>query len=364
VAGVRRAFLVATLFGLSAARAHAATVMIVRPAAPSPPETETVSRLHGELLSEGLEVELAARPTSAAGNGSGARTWLERVAFERDIDAAIDVLSGVTPAAVDVWIFEREPRRSQVTRVTAETDADNAAERLAIRSVDVLRSLLIEGRLGRAVGPARRGAAVPPPPPAPPAPAAPPTPLAPLAGDGEKSSPRSPAGRLGLELGVAVLGSLDGVGPAVSPIARVGWAAGSRLAVQAELSGLGSRPEVATSGASARIGQQHALLGVCACVPSATRRLRPMFALSAGALRTSVDGEADAPLQAHADTRTSFVLQASVGARLGSARGYELALAAHAQIAYPYVAIHLLDRLVATSGRPNLLLTFTVGAWL
>ena len=43
---------------------------------------------------------------------------------------------------------------------------------------------------------------------------------------------------------------------------------------------------------------------------------------------------------------------------------YHLTLAAHVQVATPYVAIHFLDSVGAMSGRPNLLLTLAVGAWL
>jgi hypothetical protein len=39
-------------------------------------------------------------------------------------------------------------------------------------------------------------------------------------------------------------------------------------------------------------------------------------------------------------------------------------LAAHVQVAEPYIAIHVVDTLVATSGRPNVLLSLTLGAWL
>ncbi len=114
--------------------------MLVRPLAPSNAVTETLSRLQGELLSVGLDVELAARPATDRLEGASSRGWLERIAIERGIDAAIDVVGDAIPSAVDVWVFEREPRRAAVTRVVAEPDTDNAAERLAIRSIDVLRS--------------------------------------------------------------------------------------------------------------------------------------------------------------------------------------------------------------------------------
>ena len=42
---------------------------------------------------------------------------------------------------------------------------------------------------------------------------------------------------------------------------------------------------------------------------------------------------------------------------------YILLLAAHVQLAEPYVAIHFEDAIVATTGRPNLVIVLTLGAW-
>ena len=219
---------------------------------------------------------------------------------------------------------------------------------MAILSVEVLRSILIEHRLSGA--PARE------------APAPPPPPTTTRAGMARAEAAR-PFYRLGLELGAAIVASLDGVGPAILPVARLDWAVGSWLALQGELAGFGSRPEVSTAAGSARIAQQYALLGVCTCAPSA-RRLRPTVALSAGALHTSADGQAAAPAQGHSVERWSFLLQASLGARLSLFDRYELALAAQAQVAEPYVAVYVVDTVAATVGRPDLLLTATVGGWL
>jgi hypothetical protein len=53
-----------------------------------------------------------------------------------------------------------------------------------------------------------------------------------------------------------------------------------------------------------------------------------------------------------------------LGAGLRLPGRYYLTLAAHVHMAEPYVTIYFVDRVVATSGRPNLALTLTVGAWL
>jgi hypothetical protein len=188
----------------------------------------------------------------------------------------------------------------------------------------------------------------------------PPTVVLPL---GEVNKPASHPERFGLEVGVAAVTSLDGVGPAILPIARFDWAVRSWLVVQAALAGLGTRATVATTAGNAQVAQDYGVLGGCYRFLS-DRRLRPFFALSAGLLRTSVEGRADSPNQGHATEQWSFLLDGSLGAGLRLRDRFTLTVAAHAQMAEPYVAIHFVDTVVATSARPNLLLTLTIGAWL
>jgi hypothetical protein len=318
--------------------------MIVRPASASAELTETVSRLHGEMLSVGLTVMLAERP-GGAGDGASARTWLESVASDRGIDAAIDVIGDGQVEAADIWVFQPAPRPPQVSRVLAERNVENAPARLAIRAIDLLRSQLIEPELA---GASRRAA---------PAPAAT---TATIAADA--SSARAGA-RLGFELGAAVLSSLDGVGPAILPIVRLDAALNPWLGLEVEAAGFGTRPTVGTPGASARIAQQYVIAGACLCAPSTTR-LQPVVGLSAGALRTAADGEADSPLQGHSIAQWSLLLEAGAGARLRLGNRTHLTAALHVQLAEPYVDIRVVNAGPATSGRPNVLLTFAVGEWL
>ena len=273
---------------LGAGRLNAATVMIVRAASPSPELTETVSRMHGEMLSVGLAVTIVERPAGAGTDGASARAWLESAAVDHGSDAAIDVIGDGRVEAADIWVFQPAPRPPQVTRVLAEGDVENAPARLAIRSIDLLRSLLLEGELA---GASRR--------PAPAAVAAAGVAPAPATGVvATGGAPGRAGARIGFELGAAVLASLDGVGPALLPLVRLDAALGPWLGLQVEAAGFGTRPTVGTPGASARVAQQYALLGACLCAPSAGR-LRPVVGLAAGALRTAADGEADSPLQGH-----------------------------------------------------------------
>jgi hypothetical protein len=157
--------------------------------------------------------------------------------------------------------------------------------------------------------------------------------------------------------------SLDGLGPAVLPTLRVGWAVRPWLVMQASAAGLGSRSTVATTTGNARVAQQYAVLGGFYRLRSA-QRLWPFFGLAAGALRTSVEGQASWGTGGHSAQRWSWLIDVSLGTGLRLYGRSYLTLAAHAQVAEPYVAIHIVDRIGATSGRPNLLLTLTLGAWL
>jgi hypothetical protein len=332
---------------LWAAPANAGTVAIVQPPRPTADLTETVSRLHGELLSVGLEVKMIAARADRRPEGVDSRPWVEKLAAEGGIDAVIDVAGNNVPVWVDVWVIERSPRRIELWRVVSEPESPNDSERLAIRAIEVLRSSYLASDMS---GKERH--------------------RKPIAKSAVNSQPRperdestrSPE-RIGLGLGAAVLTSVGGVGPAILPVVHFDGKVRTWLGVHAELAGFGSHPTVATTAGNARVAEQYGVFGGAYRFHS-DKTLSPFVALSAGALRTSVQGEAQAPSQGHSATQWSFLLDGGVGAGLRLAGRYYVSLAGHVQWAEPYVAIHILNAIVATSGRPNLVLTLTVGAWL
>jgi hypothetical protein len=112
-----------------------------------------------------------------------------------------------------------------------------------------------------------------------------------------------------------------------------------------------------------RVAQQYAVAGISCCGPFEAG-FEPLLSLSAGALRTSLDGEAVPPNQGHRVATWSFLLEGSFGLRLPLTGPYYSTIASHVQLAEPQVAVRAVDSTVATSGRPNVLLSLTVGAWL
>lgn len=332
---------------LLAAPAQAGTVAIVQPPNPTAELTETVSRLHGELISVGLEVKMITPGADRIRDPAEARPWIEQIAAEGGIDAVIDVVGDNAPIWVDVWVFEKSPKRLELWRVASEPNTPNASERLAIRAIEVLRSSFLESDMS---GKARRQEPVA-------KPAISTRPRTELA-----ESPPRPE-RIGLGLGASVLTSTDGVGPAILPVVQLNGKVRTWFGVHAEVAGLGSRSTVATTNGKASVSQQYGIFGGSYRFLS-NQGLSPFLALSAGALRTSVQGEATVPNQGHDVTEWSFLLDTSVGVSLRLPGHTYLSLAGHVQWAEPYVAVHIMDAMVATSGRPNLALTLTVGAWL
>jgi hypothetical protein len=343
---LRPAILASALL-LWAAPVYAVTVVVVRPPDPSPTVAETLVRLHGELLSVGLEVRIADAPAGRGQGGTDSRVWLEELAARSGASAVIDILGDASPVAVEVLVVDKKARSYEISRVSVEPNTETASERLAIRAIEVLRSNLIEIDWAARQ---RHSEPIAKPPPA-------------AESVDEASQPAYQPERVGLELGAAALTSLDGVGTAILPTMRVGWAVRPWFVMQAALAGLGTRPTVATTAGNAQVAQQYGILGGCYRLRR-DQRLRPFLALSAGVLHTSIDGRADSPNQGHSADQWSFLLDGSVGTALHLGGRYYLTVAAHVQVATPYVAIHIVDTVAASSGRPNLLLTLTVGAWL
>jgi len=326
---------------LWAAPAHAVTVAVVAPPRSTPEWTETLSRLHGELLSVGFDVRMVRLLEDLGPGGADSRSWVEELATEGEIDAVINIVGDVVPVAVDIWVIEQSPPHLEVSRVAREPDTRNASARLAIRAVEVLRSTFLENDMAR-----RRRDDEP-------------------GGNPTPDEPRGPPAHresLGVELGVAALTSLDGVGPVLMPIVQLEGKARPWLVVHAALAGLGSRASVATTAGQARVAQQYGVLGAGYHLRS-DERAWPFVTLAAGALRTSVEGEAETPRVGHTVDEWSFLLDGGLGLGLRLPERYTLALTAHVQVAEPYVAVHFVDAIVATSGHPNLALTLTVGAW-
>jgi len=328
-----------------ARQSEAATVAILRPSSDAPAIGEALFRLQGELLAVGLAVAVTERPPAEATDPSELSAWLEQTAQQRHIDAFVDVVGVSAPEAVDVWICAREPRGLKASRVALEANTPDRAATLAIRTIEVLRANFLVLDLAPP-----RAAPAPPPDAAKPRDSVLPAP-----------APRHPA--FGVEAGATTLSSFEGVPTAVLPLVRLGWSLHSWLALEATGAGFGTHPRVESAAGSVEVAQYFALFGASVAVPTGSA-VEPLFALALGALGTSLKATASPPNVAHDVTQWTAVADGSAGLRLRSSQRFYLTLAAHAQLTQPQVVIHFVDAVVGSTGRPNLLLTLTVGAWL
>jgi hypothetical protein len=350
---------VAFVLALASSRAEAAqgaTVAILSSGSTAA-LAEASSRLRGELSALRFHVLLLSRPTSAELGEADRREWLESMAESQDLDAAIEVVGDHTPLAADVWIFQRSPRRVQRARVVLEPNTADRAGTLAIRAIEVLRSYNLEADLAAKV---RARDEQEPVVDAREKPTSQPAAAAPAGDDDEQPWQDE---RVGIELGAGLLAGLGGVDPAVLPVLRLSFRAHPSLVVHATASGFGTRPTLRAAAGSVRVARSYGALGLCFC-PASSQRLAPYLALGAGAMRTSLDGAAEAPASGHSVTQWSLLLDAGAGGRLRLPGRYYATLSGHVQLTQPRVAIHVVDEELASSGRPNLVANLTIGTWL
>lgn len=340
---------------LASPGARAATVVLVRPANASPAMAETLVRIHGELMSVGFGVEMV--DASEAGGGAGPDS-LGRLAEQRGADAVVAIVgdpsgnraarvgspaSDTRADAVDVWVVDQVTGKSVMRRLPG---SESAPETLAIRAIELLRSSFLEIELG----PHSEGQAGPPSP-------------AVIRFVQGPAIPAQPAQRLGVSLGAAVLLGTDGLGATLAPELGLDFVWSPELVLRLSTAGFGTRPTVTSASGSARVAQQYAVLGAEYRLRPA-RRLRPFIGLSAGALHTAVEGQADTGQQSASSQQWSGLADVGLGAWIALNGRFHLALGGHVQLAEPYLGIRFVDKVAATSGRPNLVLTMTVGAWL
>lgn len=324
-------------------QALALTVTIVRPAGASPLANETVLRTRGELLSAALAAEIVEGP--AAIEPANAPAVLEHIAEHKDVDGVVALVGATAPSAVEVLALDRRAGRTVNRRLTFDASSAASPQTMAIRSVELLRSSFLE--LGM----------LPPEPPAGAAVRAAATVVAPVAEAASRPE------RFAVEIGALALTGFDGVGLTFVPLVSVDWALASWLVADLSVAGLGTRPAVETALGRADVSEAYGVIGA-AYRFRAGARLEPYAGLAAGLLRMSVEGHPNTSYQGRSAQGWSFLLDAGAGAWLRLHGRFYASAAAHVQMAEPYLGVRFADTVVATSGRPNLSLGLTLGAWL
>ncbi len=317
--------------------AAALRVVLVRPADADPITLEALFRIRGELTAEGFSVALVDAPSIPGGADDGAPA---APASGVTIRLTLNTVRHVAELVVTDRLRSKKLTRWIDTRDAAP---DHLAEVLAVRSVELVRASLAELSLpGGSPPPAAR-------PPAPPA-----APAVPSASEAS----------WGLEAGMSVLVSPPGVGPAALGLARVRFAPVRWLELRVAFAGLGTSPRVdGPEGASARVTQLLVLSEV-ALRPWPDLRVRPSFALGAGALEVSAEGEALSPYRGAEVAGWSAVLGGGAGAEVRVNARFGVATELRAFAAIPYPSVRFLGEEAARVGVPGLLGSVTLVGWL
>ena len=337
------------LLGVWAPAASAATVVLVKSARPSPLASEAAVRLGGELAAEGFSVRVIEVP-----EGADVRAALAEAAAAPEVDAVVALLSDGPGDAIELRVVDRVTGKTVIRSVPIEPESGRSAEVLSIRALELLRASFLEIALGASRAPPA-AAAVPPPPPPPE-----------VARMTRVALERGLAKTWAVEVGGCLLRSFEGVPLSMAPMVRVERALGERLLARLTLAGLGTRARVdsfAGSGVSASVAQDFGLVELGLELRPG-RALRPFFSLGAGALHVTSEGQTAPPYRGATVARWSLAADAGAGARLAVSGRFEVALEVHAQLAEPYPTIRIEKEPVALSGRPTMIASLTLLAWL
>lgn len=335
------------LLAAHAARSEPASrrVVLLEPASSSTVVRRTMTRIKEELLAGGFDVaslEPGARrdPVSVA----------EVMARQQDAVAVIALVGEPDQPGAELWILDRVGSAPEVRRLpVAAADAEQLPEVLAIRTIEVLKAsglkLLLESK-----------EAPPRPPPPRPEPVVIATPVAVV--DAE------PATRLfGLEMGISVLDSIAGPGPAAVPLVRARCRLFQALFARVTVAGLGTRPRVRTMVGSSSVDQSVGLVELGLAIHVA-RRWRAAFSGGGGALYLRSEGQGIWPYQGLREERLVGVVDAGAGLLANLGRQLSLAFEVHGLLALPHPTLRFYDAESATVGYPALLASLTMVAWL
>lgn len=338
------AFLLAIASSICTAVAQEAggRVVVLEPAASSAEVRRCLTRVSEELAAGGFAVDVA-----DPGPGSDPISLAGAMRDQTGATAVIALIGEPTSGVAELWVLDRIGGQAEVHRIAAPIDdPEHVPEVLAIRTIEALRAsalrMLVESsRSTPATKPSRLLVSA-------------------TASDQDQGPSKS---RFGVETGVSVLESIDGPGPAALPLIRLRASLGRRFFVRAGVAGFGSRPVVTTRIGSATVSQAFGLLEVgLAFRPAA--RLQPLVTLGGGGLYIEEVGRGVTPFLGSEASHWSALADAGAGVSAALGSRLMLAVEAHVFVSFPYPTIRFEDATAATVGRPALLGSLALVAWL
>jgi hypothetical protein len=302
-----------------------------------------LNRARGELVADGFEVQIvdpmpnADRLPALARRGRATGAAVTAGLFIADDASTIEM------TLVDGLSNRVLTRRLEVRPNSPE----QAPEVLARRAVDLLRASLLEllvASLRSAVSEARVRPAA----------------SAPIEPRDDRRDPVST--RWAIEAGLGVLASLDGLGPAIVPLARVRYAMGETFQLRVTGAWLGTQPRVEASAGSATVEQGIGLV-------EAVARLRqgwlyPFVSLGLGGYYVAVNGSGAAPRPGARSSDVAAAFDAGLGLAAAVGVHVEVVVETHALVTAPGIAVRFVDSDVARVGRPSLLGAISLAGWL
>jgi hypothetical protein len=388
-------------------------VVLLRPAHPSATAAEAIVRLRGELLAAGYTVELADVPE----HGS-VRAAMEPPDRPGGADAVVALFGDEPQGAGSLWVVDWTTGRTVSRSIPHDGEGTRAAQILAVRALELLRASFLEAAL-RPPQAGQRASRVASPPPAA---GSPPAASSLVSGVGAPDQSRSasessgevgresasppaletnrpepgdgspapaaisarrqaaataglappaaasgfPPSRLALEVGGLALGSLEGIPPAVLPLFRATLAPFPRRPLGARLTvaGLGTRPRVSGAQGAAEVSHQLALVEALWTFRPG-RGWQPFLSLGGGAAYVSAQG---LPVTGGGAGRTAaawaFAGDAGAGLHARLSARVQLGGEVHVEVDAPNPVIRFLGSQLAAEGRPTLLATLSLLAWL
>lgn len=166
-----------------------------------------------------------------------------------------------------------------------------------------------------------------------------------------------------MEVGATVLGSFEGLKPAVAPVVRGRIAVGWQTYLRAAGIGLGTTSTVEASTGAASVSQ--ALLLVEAVHRWPMRGgMGPEILMGAGVYHFGVQGYAEWPYRGVANERWYGAVDVGAGFVVPLHSYLEASLEAQAVFAQPYPAAQLFQEIAARAGRPTWMISLTLAGWL
>lgn len=333
--------------GSAAAATEAPTVTVVVPRSPDPVMAEVLVRVEGELRAAGFNVSVVRQASEESPEDA-----LANAATEQSPIALVGVF-GTSQTGIDLWVLDRIQQRT-VRRAIRNVDLGSRnSEVLAVRTAEQLSASLEELDIA------------PAPPPAPPESKPAPAPVPPAAPDQLASTPvaSQKRGTVGLEVGPAVVFSFEGMGPALSPFARLCISPLPALELRLSGAGLGTRPQVQSDLGTARFAQSFFILDVTYGL-QASSRLRPYAALGGGAYYSEVFGSSASALPSKNSSAWAMALEIGAGSSYRLSQSLELIAELDALLLSPYAVVRFADQERAKTGRPAVLFSTSVRGWL